>query len=193
MPPSFTCVIKVKSRSFVKGAVQKLNGISRDPRIFELFKGVPSAGINHALYRCDNEERDISNGARGVYGLEKYGQFSYCGIASYMHLLRKYKLSVDMGAELFENLRAGDWYIDYVATRIREYSTQEPSLKLDKLACFYEEYFSAVKQLPSHLKPKYISKVIETVHNMAVKEIMAVRILDDFMADSDDQFVVRLS
>lgn len=69
MPPSFTCVIKVKSRSFVKEAVHKLNNIKNDSRLKKMFNNTPMAGLNHLLFRCDHEERDISGGKRGAYGL----------------------------------------------------------------------------------------------------------------------------
>jgi glycogen debranching enzyme len=107
--------------------------------------------------------------------------------------LNDLKLSKDLGAELFDNLRAGDWFIDYSANRIREYASKEPSIGLAKLADLIEEQFSAVKKLPAGLKPKYVSRVLETIYNQVVKEILSRRILDDFFADSDDLFVKKLS
>ena len=73
MPPSFTCILKVKSRSYVKRAVQKLNNMNLDPRLHSLYQSVPESGLNHVLFRCEPEERDISQGKRGPYGLENYG------------------------------------------------------------------------------------------------------------------------
>ena len=70
MPPSFTCVLKVKSRSFVKEAVAKLNNLGA---LEDILKNVPTTGLNHVLYRCDSEEKDISQGKRGTYALEKAG------------------------------------------------------------------------------------------------------------------------
>jgi hypothetical protein len=59
--------------------------------------------------------------------------------------LNDLKLSKDLGAELFDNLREGDWFIDYSANRIREYVNKEPTIGLGKLADLIEEQFSAVK------------------------------------------------
>ena len=73
MPPSFTCVIKVKSRTYVKEAVQKLNSFPSDKRLDKVFVGAPQSALNHVLFRCDHEEKDISNGVRGVYGLKNSG------------------------------------------------------------------------------------------------------------------------
>ena len=134
MPPSFTCVIKVKSRTFVKEAVAQLNGIQRDPRLDKLFTGAPQGALNHVLFRCGHEERDLSNGTRGGYGLQSTGEFQYAGITSVIHMLRGLKISKDMGAELFDNIRKGDWLIDYTVNRIIDYQKQEPTIGLQKLA-----------------------------------------------------------
>ena len=121
MPPSFTCIIKVKSQPHVKNAVEKLNKLSSDQRISTLFNGVPQTGLNHVLFRCSDEERDISGGKRSPYGLGKYGEFQYAGLTTYMYLLNELKFTKDMGAELFDNLRNGNWLIDYVVDRLRQY------------------------------------------------------------------------
>lgn len=121
MPPSFTCVLKVKSRTFVKEAVQLLNGIHSDPRLDKVFTGSPQSALNHVLFRCEHEEKDLSNGTRGTFGLKSTGAFPYAGLTSIIHLLHGLKLSKDMGAELFDNIRSGDWLIDYTVGRIRDY------------------------------------------------------------------------
>jgi len=110
-----------------------------------------------------------------------------------MHMLRKTKLSKDMGAEIFENMRAGDWLLDYTVQRIRDYAEIEPTIGLQNLADFLGDYVEAVKQLPAHMKPKYGTKVIETAYNKTVKEIVSKRMLDDFMAELDDPFVQKLA
>ena len=53
-----------------------------------------------------------------------------------MHTLDKLKVSKDMGNELFDNLRAGDWYIDYATNRITQYANEEPSIGLQRLSAF---------------------------------------------------------
>ena len=106
-----------------------------------------------------------------------------------MYLLNKVKLTKDMGAELFDNIRQGDWYIDYTVERLREYQAQEPTIGLSRVVSWMNEYFTAVKSLPSYLKPKYVSKIMEAVYRQSVKEIMGERILDEFMADSEDSFI----
>ena len=45
---------------------------------------------------------------------------TYCGIASFMTILRSLKVSGDLGNEMFENMRKGDWYLEYTIKRLRE-------------------------------------------------------------------------
>lgn len=56
-----------------------------------------------------------------------------------------------------------------------------------------DEYFSTAKKLPKFLKPKYVSRIIETLYNTAVKEIMCHKILDEFMADQEDPFIINMA
>lgn len=62
-----------------------------------------------------------------------------------MHMFRKTKLTKDMGAEIFENMRAGDWLLDYAVDRIRDYARVEPSIGLQNLGDFLADYVEAVK------------------------------------------------
>ena len=61
--------------------------------------------INHILYRCENEEKDISNQARGPYGLPDKGQFVYSGLQGMLHDFQKLKINGDMGHPLLDNIR----------------------------------------------------------------------------------------
>ena len=77
MPPSFTCVIKTNNTAEQKEAVKFLNGLAANLSSAELSRqllsGAPLAALNHLLFRCDPEEKEISGGRRGPYGLQQYG------------------------------------------------------------------------------------------------------------------------
>lgn len=61
--------------------------------------------INHLLFRCQNEELDISSGKRGTYGLPDVGAFVYAGLQGPMHIFEQLKKSADMGHSLADNIR----------------------------------------------------------------------------------------
>jgi glycogen debranching enzyme len=108
-----------------------------------LFGETPFSSFNHLLFRCESEEREISGGKRGPYGLEKYGVFTYSGIASFMTILRDLKVNGDMGHELFNNMRAGDWYLDYAKDRLGFMQSE-----LKPLIEFLNAHYGYIKALP---------------------------------------------
>lgn len=101
-----------------------------------------------------------------------------------MHILRKLKISGDMGHELFNNMREGNWLLDYTVDRL-SFMSQE----LQPLQSFMRDYFSSVKTLNASLKPRYGSRVIEKIYNAAFYEALRRRMVDPFIAESDDLFM----
>lgn len=97
----------------MKEAVKHFNEFKAESatNISRIFSEAPFSAINHLLFRCKEEELEISSGSRGPYGLDNYGQFAYAGITSFIHILNELKISHDMGHELFNNIRNGDWYL----------------------------------------------------------------------------------
>lgn len=74
-----------------------------------------------------------------------------------------------MGAELFDNIRAGDWLLDYTQRRIASELYLMPGLT--HLNTFMLEMFALVKSLPVSLKPKYFCILIEKIYDAAVNKI----------------------
>ena len=119
MPPGFTCVVKTRSPTYQKDAVHLLNQMPSSKDLAEqIFSSMPLSAFNHLLFRAEPEEKEISNDKRGTYGLQNYGSFKYSGLASIMHMLRYLKVQGDMGHELFQNMRAGNWLLDYSLDRL---------------------------------------------------------------------------
>ena len=132
MPPGFVCLLKTKAPPSVSQAVMNLNRMTEQPPKAlgkELFEVTTSSELNHLMFRCESEEKDISKGARGPYGLSSYGQFKYAGLQSFVHLIRLLKVSGDMGDEFLDNMRQGDWMIDYISQRIETELVAMPGLK----------------------------------------------------------------
>ena len=66
MPPGFVCVIKTCQNADGAKAVLEL-----DQLIFpeDLFETTNIADFNHLLFKCDQEELDITKGKRGTYAI----------------------------------------------------------------------------------------------------------------------------
>jgi glycogen debranching enzyme len=108
----------------------------------QLLKNVHISGLNHLLYRCENEEKDITAGKSGNYGLNEYGTFPYAGIASVLHIInnkknlgRKWHNNAE---ELFKNVKGGDWLLDYTLGRLKTYQAKNADMGFQNLISFME-------------------------------------------------------
>jgi len=106
-------------------------------------------GFNHLLFRCESEEKEISANTRGPYGLEKYGAFTYAGIASVVRLIKELKVKTNMGHELFNNMREGDWLLDYIKNRLESFMANE----FNPVVRFLNEAYKHIKTLPKSFRP----------------------------------------
>ena len=168
--------------------LNKLTKINTEELAHKLFHSVPLSAFNHVLFRCNEEERDISNGTRGPYGLQVYGEFEYAGLTSVIHILRQLKISGDMGHELFNNMRSGNWLLEYTVERLNFMKSD-----LNEAISFLHYYFDQVKPLNNTFKPKYAAKVFEKLYNAACTELLNRRMIDDFISGNEDLFLQRLA
>lgn len=116
--------------------------------------------LNRVLYRCIPEE--CADGGGG-YNLPGFGDMKYCGIAGMKYIMDDAKCHGDnLGHAMFDNLRSGDWLMDYTVSRLKRYgSTQE-------FADWLESVFGAIKKLPRYLIPAYFECFIRLVYNECV-------------------------
>ena len=94
-----------------------------------LLSAAEAADINHLLFRCDAEERDISSGSRGVYALPSQGPLVYAGLAGACAALdaaRKLPQREQQQAPICENLSEGLWLLQYAAERLTDIPTLLP-------------------------------------------------------------------
>ena len=68
-----------------------------------------------------------------------------------------------MGHSLLDNIRQGDWLMDYTLLRISAQLTK--MTRLQGIHDFLSQAFSEVKKLPATLKPKYVCRIMEKLFN----------------------------
>ena len=197
MPPGFVCLLKTKAPPGIRQTVMNLNKMTEQPPEAlgkDLFAGARPSELNHLLFRCEQEEKDISRGKRGPYGLAKYGEFKYAGLQSFVHLIRQLKVSGDMGDEFLDNIRQGDWMIDYIAKRIEAELVALPGLK--EVSKYLQAAFTEIKKLPlayQAYKPKYACKVVEKVFNAAVSSLLNEQMSTKLTRGCRDPFIQELA
>lgn len=115
--------------------------------------------LNRAIYRCDQEERDMGQGT-GAYNIPNYGSLVYCGTQGFASVLTQIGPNNDLGHPFCTNLREGDWMIDYIHQRI----AKNPNTAA--LAKWFADNTEALKQIPRYLIPSYFDVIVTGVHQL---------------------------
>ena len=135
----------------------------------EAFGELDLIDLNFVLYRCDAEERDLSDGQDGVYTIPGYGSLVYAGLQGWWSVLESIVRRNDLGHPLCNHLREGQWALDFLVGRMERMSQKEGFSRLHKPAQWLKERFDAVRTIPSFLLPRYFALVVQIAYNAAVK------------------------
>nr|KMM71193.1 glycogen debranching enzyme [Coccidioides posadasii RMSCC 3488] len=133
------------------------------------FRSVDLTGLNFTLYRCDSEERDSSGGKDGVYKIPNFGPLVYAGLQGWWSVLEEIIKTNDLGHPLCDNLRAGQWALDFVVGRMRRAITQQGYSQLEGPTKWLEDRFNAVRRVPNFLLPRYFTIIIKAAYDAACR------------------------
>lgn len=128
--------------------------------------------LNRVLFRADSEERAEGRNC-GAYSFPRIGPLVYCGLQGLMSVLSEVRSKNDLGHPMCDNLRAGDWLMDYIVARL----AQETSTI--KLSRWFEKVFASVKLVPRYLIPCYFDAAVTSCYSVLLEEIW--RKMSDFV------------
>lgn len=123
--------------------------------------------LNFLLYKSEPEERDASGGTDGVYDIPKHGKLVYAGLQGWWSVLEPVIRENNLAHPLCENLRNGQWALDYIVGRLERASKQPLYNRLAKPAGWLKERFDAIRSIPSFLLPRYFGLVLRTAYMAA--------------------------
>ncbi|KAF3930948.1 4-alpha-glucanotransferase [Dactylella cylindrospora] len=132
----------------------------------QAFQNVSLTDLNFILYRCDSEERDLSNGEIGVYNIPDFGPLVYAGLQGWWSILKGVIRNNDLGHPICQHLRSGTWALDYCVTRLEKLADKGFE-GLRAPAAWLKERFEKVKKLPNFLVPRYFALVIQAAYDAA--------------------------
>lgn len=115
--------------------------------------------LNRAIYRCDQEERDMGQGL-GSYDVPNYGALVYCGTQGFASVLTEIAPNNDLGHPFCNNLRQGDWMVDYIANRIAKHPNTAA------LSKWWADNTVALKAIPRYMIPSYFDIILTGVHQL---------------------------
>ena len=156
VPQGFVCILKTEllNNEHIFALNRTYTQLEGDYE--KILKGVSLEDLNHLLWRCSNEELDISGNTRDLYKVQGVQEFQYAGIggmaARFLQLLRENSL----GHEICNNIRAGDWLIDYIGGRLAGYLPEG-------ILGYINEALMHIRSLPRGIIPKHLMKFILTL------------------------------
>ncbi|KAL1895883.1 bifunctional 4-alpha-glucanotransferase/amylo-alpha-1,6-glucosidase [Sporothrix stenoceras] len=135
--------------------------------------------LNFLLYRCEAEERDSSGGNDGVYDLPGYGRLVYAGLQGWYSILKNVIRDNDLAHPLCQNLRDGQWALNYISGRLERIATKDTHSNLGKPAAWFKERFDAIRPIPAFLHPRYFGLIMKTAYQASwdrAMELMNVNV-----------------
>ncbi|XP_072500200.1 glycogen debranching enzyme isoform X2 [Notamacropus eugenii] len=110
------------------------------------------ADLNQLLYRCESEEQEDGG---GCYNIPNWSSLKYAGLQGLMSVLAEIRPKNDLGHPFCNNLRSGDWMIDYVSNRLISRSGA-----IAEVGKWLQAMFFYLKQIPRYLIPCYFDAIL---------------------------------
>uniref|UniRef100_A0A8D2KBD5 Glycogen debranching enzyme n=1 Tax=Urocitellus parryii TaxID=9999 RepID=A0A8D2KBD5_UROPR len=120
--------------------------------IFSIASKLTLTELNQILYRCESEEQEDGG---GCYDIPNWSSLKYAGLQGLMSVLAEIRPKNDLGHPFCENLRSGDWMIDYVSGRLISRSGN-----IAEVGKWLQAMFFYLKQIPRYLIPCYFDAIL---------------------------------
>ncbi|KAM4640780.1 glycogen debranching enzyme isoform 2-T4 [Discoglossus pictus] len=110
------------------------------------------ADLNQVLYRCDAEEQEDGG---GCYSIPNWTPLKYAGLQGLLSVMMDIRPKNDLGHPFCDNLRSGDWMIDYLSNRL--IARGGPCAEVGR---WFEAMFLYLKKIPRYLIPCYFDAIL---------------------------------
>jgi glycogen debranching enzyme len=120
--------------------------------------------LNILLFRVAEEEinEEISS---NIYNIPNYGDLVFCGLQGFMNVLEKVRLYNDLGHPIFQNLREGNWIMEYIIRRLKlSCEKQKYRTALLDLSNWLENQFSILYKAPRYMIPAYFDVIMTSLY-----------------------------
>ncbi|KAL3209219.1 hypothetical protein MRX96_009219 [Rhipicephalus microplus] len=137
---------------------------SNEESIVSILKALTLSDLNRVLFRCDVEECAEDRGG-SAYNFPRFGSLVYCGLQGIMSVLSEIRIRNDLGHPVCDNLRVGDWLMEYITNRLSQERTTT------KFAKWLDQVFASVKKTPRYLVPCYFDAVVTSTYCLVLEEV----------------------
>jgi len=126
----------------------------------QLMSTLTLADLNTLLFRCDSEEQEDGGGCYSIPGWET---FKYAGLQGLISVLADIRPNNDLGHPVCDNLRQGDWLIDFVSNRLVHRGGS-----LAQVGQWMAAMFDYLKHIPRYLIPCYFDAILVSTYTTAL-------------------------
>jgi len=100
--------------------------------------------------------------------INRLGKFVYAGISHISHIVNEIKLSPTLSHKMFDNIRAGDWLLQYTLSRINE------SESFKDVNRYLNDIMKNYVTVPTYKKPMIFCAVITSLINLVKKSVLKI-------------------
>ncbi|XP_065155607.1 glycogen debranching enzyme isoform X2 [Atheta coriaria] len=157
--PGSVVAIRVSLKKSAQSSVKILRNLIESPQVElkSIINDLSLNDLNRALYRCSQEEYDDGFNI-GCYNVPGHGELVYAGLQGVMSLLATIRPNNDLGHPLCDNLRKGDWLLEYIHRRLQLHKTTK------LLGDWIEDNTQELKKIPRYLIPAYFDAIITKIY-----------------------------
>uniref|UniRef100_A0A673IJQ7 Glycogen debranching enzyme n=2 Tax=Sinocyclocheilus rhinocerous TaxID=307959 RepID=A0A673IJQ7_9TELE len=126
----------------------------------EIMSKMTLADMNVLLFRCDAEEKEEGG---GCYNIPGWKPLKYGGLQGLLSVMADIRPKNDLGHPFCDNLRQGDWMIDYVSNRLISHGGT-----LTEVGQWFQAMFAYLKHIPRYLIPCYFDAILVGAYTTAL-------------------------
>ncbi|XP_072547540.1 glycogen debranching enzyme [Salminus brasiliensis] len=126
----------------------------------QIMEKLSLADMNMLLFRCDSEEKEDGG---GCYGIPGWTTLKYGGLQGLLSVMADIRPKNDLGHPFCDNLRQGDWMIDYVSNRLVSRGGT-----LGEVGQWFQAMFGYLKHIPRYLIPCYFDAILVGAYTTAL-------------------------
>ncbi|KTG38347.1 hypothetical protein cypCar_00023081 [Cyprinus carpio] len=134
-------------------------GILKNP-LTQIISKMTLADMNILLFRCDSEEKEDGG---GCYNIPGWKPLKYGGLQGLLSVMADIRPKNDLGHPFCDNLRQGDWMIDYVSNRLISRGGT-----LAEVGQWFQAMFAYLKHIPRYLIPCYFDAILVGAYTTAL-------------------------
>ncbi len=168
-PPGSVIVLQTRLPTAAQNALKGIRAMLADGSALRALAQCTLLDLNVIMYRCDAEERATTS--TGAYVFPDVDAPAYCGIAGLCQLLQL-KVAGDLGSPVYENVRRGDWLLQYCWERLERHRNVAPGVHL--FARWLRTVSELCAQLPRHLLPHHFTSVLLHAQAACVAQCVAL-------------------